>query len=168
MATITLNGRPLHTNGDLPAIGSKAADFTMSRDDLTEIRLNDCLGKSIIMNIFPSLDTPTCAAAMKRFNELAGNHANIEVLCVSADLPFAQKRFCTTERLKNVTPVSTFRNPEFGDNYGIKIVDGPMAGLLARAVVVLDEHGTVIYNQLVHEIADEPDYQAIINCLKLA
>lgn len=166
MSTITLNGMPVNTIGSLPMIGNQAPDFTMTRDDLTEIRLHDCHGKITVLNIFPSLDTSVCAAAMKRFNEIAEGHDNLLVLCISADLPFAQKRFCTAEHLKNVVPVSTFRNTDFGDKYGVSIIDGPLTGLLARAVVVLDENGKVIHTELVKEISQEPNYEAVLRCLK--
>lgn len=163
MTTITLQGNALHTIGTLPAVGTQAPDFTLTRTDLSELRLHDCLGKKTILNIFPSLDTPTCAAAMKRFSEIASAHPELLILCISADLPFAQKRFCVAEHLANVVPVSIFRNTEFGQNYGVRITDGPVAGLLSRAVVVLDEKGKVIYTEQVKELADEPNYQAALS-----
>lgn len=162
MATITLQGNPIHTVSELPAIGTKAPDFILTREDLSEIRLHDCLGKTTVLNIFPSLDTPTCATAMKHFNEIADKHKDLAILCVSADLPFAQKRFCSIEHLKNVMPVSTFRNPAFGKTYGALIIDGPLAGLLSRAIVVIDKNGAVIYTEQVKELADEPNYQAVL------
>lgn len=165
MTTITLKGTPINTIGKLPAIGTQAPDFTMTREDLSEIRLHDCLGKKTILNIFPSLDTPTCATAVKRFNDIANQQPNLIVLCVSADLPFAQKRFCAVEHLKNVVPVSIFRNTDFGKLYGVQIIDGPLAGLLSRAVVVLDEKGKVIYTEQVKELADEPDYTAVLKSI---
>jgi thiol peroxidase len=165
MATITLKGKPIHTIGTLPTVGTQAPAFEMSREDLSEIRLNDCLGKTTVLNIFPSLDTPTCAAAMKRFNEIAEGHKNLIVLCVSSDLPFAQKRFCSIEHLKNVVPVSIFRNTDFGRNYGVVIIDSPLAGLLSRAIVVLDKLGKVIHTEQVQEMSDEPNYQAVLNCI---
>lgn len=164
MATITLQGNTVHTYGDLPIVGSKAPDFEMTKNDLSEIRLSDCLGKCTILNIFPSLDTPTCAMAMKQFNKIAGQHNDVLVLCISADLPFAQKRFCKEEHLKNVVPVSIFRNSDFGKIYGVLITDGPLKGLLSRAVVVIDKHGKISYTEQVKEIAEEPDYQCVINC----
>lgn len=162
MAAITFKGNPTHTIGQLPAVGTKAPDFILTRDDLSEIRLHDCEGKQTILNIFPSLDTPTCAAAMKRFNQIAVGHDNLMVLCVSADLPFAQKRFCTVEHLASVIPVSIFRNTAFGRVYGTLIVDGPLAGLLSRAVIMLDSNGMIIHTEQVPEITEEPDYQSII------
>ena len=165
MTTITLQGSPFHTVGELPAIGSQAPAFIMTRNDLSDITSTDCLGKKVVLSICPSLDTPTCANAAKRFNEIAGDHEDVIVLCVSADLPFAQKRFCSTDNLKNVVPVSIFRNPDFGKKYGVQIIDGPLAGLLARAIIVLDKGGKVVYTEQVQEIADEPDYQAAINAI---
>lgn len=165
MATITLKGSPFQTSGQLPNVGSFAPDFTMTKDDLSEIRLSDCLEKEVVLNIFPSLDTPTCAAAMKMFNQIAEKHKDTLFLCISADLPFAQKRFCAAQHLSNVIPVSIFRNPDFGKHYGVLIQNGPLSGLLARAVVVIDETGKVKYHELVSEIANEPDYQAAISAL---
>lgn len=166
MAEISLNGTPLHTIGSLPVVGSQAPDFTVTNTDLGEIRLKNYLGKKIVLNIFPSLDTQTCASAMIKFNSIANDLNDSLILCISADLPFAQKRFCVAEHLSNVQPVSVFRHPKFGQDYGVTITDGPLAGLLARAVVVLDEHGKVIYTQLVSEITKEPDYQKMLVSLK--
>ena len=165
MAIITLKGQPFNTSGELPMLGSTAPDFIMTREDLSEVRLSDCHGKMVVLNIFPSLDTPTCAAAMKQFNQIASKFPNVMVLCISADLPFAQKRFCKTEHLKNVMPVSIFRNPGFGKNYGLQIADGPLNGLLARAVVVLNKEGNVIHTELVEELANEPNYRAVLDCI---
>ena len=164
MATITLQGDTIHTYGDLPAIGSPAPDFHMTKNDLSEIRLSDCLGKCTVLNIFPSLDTPTCANAMKQFNHIAKQHDDILVLCVSADLPFAQKRFCKEEHLENVVPVSIFRNSDFGKTYGVLMTDGPLTGLLSRAVIVIDKKGNIVHTEQVREIAEEPDYQCVVNC----
>ena len=155
----------MHTVGPLPAIYSQAPDFTVTKTDLGEVHLKNFLGKKIILNIFPSLDTPTCARAMQQFNVLADKHPGILILCVSADLPFAQKRFCAAEHLANVVPVSVFRHPDFGKIYGVSIIDGPLTGLLSRAVVVIDEQGKIIYTQQVREVADEPDYAATMNVL---
>ncbi|RDI43753.1 thiol peroxidase [Aquicella lusitana] len=166
MAEIRLNGEPIHTTGELPPVGAEAPDFTVTKTDLSEIRLKNYLGKKIILNIFPSLDTSTCAAAMRRFNEIASNFKDILILCVSADLPFAQKRFCAAEHLDNVQPVSVFRHPAFGKDYGVTIADGPLAGLLSRAAIVLDEHGKILYKEQVEEITEEPDYSAIVSALK--
>ncbi len=166
MTAITLNGSPIRTMGTLPAIYSQAPDFTVTKMDLGEIHLKNFLGKKIVLNIFPSLDTPTCGRAMQQFNELAASHRDILILCISADLPFAQKRFCAAEHLSNVVPVSVFRHPDFGKIYGVTITDGPLSGLLSRAVVVIDEQGKVTYTQQVKELGDEPDYAAMMSVLK--
>jgi thiol peroxidase len=165
MTTITLMGNPVQTMGTLPEVGNNAPDFTLTKTDLSDITLKECLGKKIILNIFPSVDTPTCAASVRHFNETANKLNNVLILCVSADLPFAQKRFCGAENLTRVLPVSSFRHPEFGKHYGVTIVNGPIAGLLSRAIVVLDEKGKVIYTQQVPEISEEPDYQAVLAVL---
>jgi thiol peroxidase len=158
MAKITLKGNPVNTTGDLPAVGSKAPDFHLTLDNLSDVDLSNYSGKKIIMNIFPSIDTATCAASVRKFNEKANDLANTVVLCISDDLPFAQKRFCGAEGLKNVITLSEMRTKRFGEDYGIRIVDGPLKGLLARSVVIVDEKGNVIYTELVSEIANEPDY----------
>jgi thiol peroxidase len=166
MTTITFQGSPIHTIGELPAIGSQAPAFILTRNDLSDITSADCVGKKVVLNIFPSLDTPICASAVKRFNEIAGDHKDVTVLCVSADLPFAQNRFCSTDNLKNVVPVSVFHHTDFGKKYGVQIIDGPLAGLLSRAVIVLDKDGKVVYTEQVQELADEPNYQAALNAIK--
>lgn len=166
MAIITVNGAPYHTCGNLPAIGSQAPDFTVTKMDLGEVHLKSYLGKKILLNIFPSLDTPTCASGMRRFNEIAKQLPDVLILCVSADLPFAQKRFCTAEKLENVQPVSVFRHRDFGTSYGITIVDEPFTGLLARSVVLIDEKGKVMYTELVKEVSNEANYEAILGQLK--
>lgn len=167
MAHITLKGNPVDTVGDLPAEGSKAPPFTLVRTDLTEVGLRDFEGKRVVLNIFPSVDTPTCASSVRTFNKEASESLrNTVVLCVSADLPFALSRFCGAEGLQNVVTASVFRAPEFGRDYGVLISSGPLAGLLSRAVVVIDESGKVLYTQQVQEIADEPDYQAALDALK--
>ena len=166
MAKITLKGKPINTIGNLPPLGSKIPNFIATKTDLTEIGLNDFQGKKVVLNIFPSLDTATCAMSVRKFNEAANKLKNTVILCVSADLPFAQQRFCGTENLKNVIPLSVFRHQEFGKNYGVTIVDGPLQGLLARAVVIVDEDGKAIYTQQVSEIVDEPDYQAALNTIE--
>lgn len=158
MATITLRGNPIETSGALPRIGSKAPDFLLTGNDLKDVTLKDFAGKTKILNIVPSLDTGICATSTRRFNEEASKLPNIAVLVISNDLPFAQKRFCTTEGLANVTALSELRNREFGEHYGARITTGPMAGLLSRAVIVLDETDTVVYIEQVPEIAQEPDY----------
>jgi thiol peroxidase len=166
MSIVTLKGAPLHTTGTLPPVGSKAPDFTVTKTDLSEIKLKNYLGQKIVLNIFPSLDTSTCASAMMKFNEIAGQFQNVLFLCISADLPFAQKRFCTAAHLENVQPVSVFRHTKFGEDYGVTITDGPLAGLLSRAVVVLDESGNIQYTQQVTEISDEPDYSAVTQTIQ--
>jgi len=158
MATITLRGNPIHTKGELPKIGEKAPDFQLTGNDLKDVSLASFAGKKKILNIVPSLDTAVCATSTRHFNEDAGKLANTVVLVISNDLPFAQKRFCTTEGLANVVPLSELRSRDFGNAYGARISDGPMAGVLSRAVVVIDEHDKVVYTEQVPEIAQEPDY----------
>ncbi|WP_306599755.1 thiol peroxidase [Geothrix sp. 21YS21S-2] len=166
MAQITLKGNPIHTSGDLPKEGSAAPPFTLVRTDLAETALGDFAGRRVVLNIFPSLDTPVCATSLRKFNALAGTLPDTSVLCVSMDLPFASGRFCTAEGLTNLVPASCFRNPAFGEAYGIALVDGPMQGLLARAVVVLDGQGQVLHAELVPEITKEPNYEAAAAVLK--
>lgn len=165
MAQVTLKGNPLHTSGELPKPGAAAPAFILVKTDLSEVSSKDLAGQRVVLNIFPSLDTPTCAASVRAFNVRANEKPNTTILCISADLPFAQKRFCAAEGLDKVVPASTFRNAEFGKAYGTTLVDGPLAGLHARAVVVLDEKGQVIHTQLVPEIAQEPDYNAALAVL---
>jgi len=165
MAKVTLKGNPLNTAGDLPKVGSAAPAFTLVRTDLSEVSAKDLAGQRVVLNIFPSLDTPTCAASVRKFNARANEKPNTTILCVSADLPFAQKRFCGAEGLDNVVPASVFRTPDFGKAYGVTLVDGPMKGLLARAVVVVDGAGKVVHSELVPEIAQEPDYNAALAVL---
>ncbi|APR75358.1 Thiol peroxidase, Tpx-type [Minicystis rosea] len=159
MASIKLRGNSIHTTGELPAVGSKAPDFVLTGGDLKDVSLKDFAGKKKILNIVPSLDTPVCAISTRKFNEEASKLPNTVVLAVSNDLPFAQKRFCTTEGIQNVVPLSELRTRDFGAAYGVRITDGPMAGLLSRAVVVIDENDNVAYTQQVPEIAEEPDYE---------
>ncbi len=166
MAEITLQGNPIHTLGTLPAIGSKAPGFTLVKNDLSEAKLSDYQGKRVVLNIFPSLDTPTCAASVRRFNAEASKLENTVVLCISKDLPFAQARFCGAEGLNNVETLSDFRDGNFGKNYQVEITDGPLAVLESRAVVILDEEGTVVYTQQVPEIVDEPNYDEALAVLK--
>jgi len=168
METIYFKGTPCHTCGSLPYVGDKAPCYNLITKDLKDISCEDYVGKKVVINIFPSLDTPVCAASVRRFNKAASELENTVVLCVSMDLPFAAKRFCTTEGLENVVTGSAFRSPLFGQKYGVMIVDGPFAGLLARAVVVLDEKRNVIYRQMVEEITNEPDYEAALAALKSA
>jgi thiol peroxidase len=158
MAQVTHKGNPIHTNGELPKVGAKAPDFQLTRGDLKDVSLADYKGKKKILNIVPSLDTPTCATSTRKFNEAASKLPNAVVLVVSADLPFAQKRFCTTEGLENVVPLSLMRGKHFAKDYGVFIEDGLLAGITARAVVVIDENDQVTYTQLVPEIGQEPDY----------
>ncbi len=165
MANITFKGQPIHTCGELPKVGEEAPDFTLVRSDLSEAKLSDFRGKYVVLNIFPSLDTGVCAASVRRFNKEAAALKNTVVLCISADLPFAAGRFCTTEGIENVITLSTFRNPSFGEQYGLTIVDGPMKGLLARAVIVVNPEGKIVYKELVPEIAQEPDYNSAINSI---
>ena len=166
MGHITLKGNPVDTVGDLPEVGSKAPAFTVVRTDLNEISLRDFEGRRVILNIFPSVDTPTCAMSVRQFNQQAATARNTVVVCVSADLPFALSRFCGAEGLNNVQAVSVFRSPEFGRDYGVLISTGPLRGLLSRAVVIIDEGGRVLYTQQVPEIADEPDYAAALEALQ--
>lgn len=165
MATITLQGNEFHTSGDLPATGGQAPDFKLAGGDLKDVSLADFAGKKKVLNIFPSIDTPTCAMSTRRFNEKGEGRDDAVFLMVSADLPFAASRFCTTEGLQRVKTLSTFRNQDFAEDYGVRITDGPMAGLCARAVVVLDADNQVVHAELVQEIADEPDYDAALKAL---
>ena len=165
MAQVTLQGNPAQTVGELPAIGQTAPDFTLVDKDLKEITLKDFTGQKVVLNIFPSVDTPTCAMSVRRFNAEIGKQENAVAVCASMDLPFAHTRFCGAEGLEKVVSASAFRNPEFGEHYGVRLEDGPFDGLFARAVVVIDERGRVAYNQLVAEIADEPDYEAALQAL---
>lgn len=166
METIYFKGTPCHTYGTLPYVGDKAPCYHLVTPELKEITCEEYDGKRVVLNIFPSLDTAVCATSVRRFNKEAAELENTVVLCVSMDLPFAAKRFCTAEGIENVTAASAFRAPLFAQKFGVMIVDGPLAGLLARAVLVLDEDRNVIYRQLVEEITDEPDYQAAIDVLK--
>lgn len=167
METIYFSGTPCHTYGNVPAAGDPAPDFKLTGTDLSDITLETFRGKRLVLNVFPSLDTPVCALSVRRFNKEATSMVNTRVLCVSMDLPFAQQRFCTAEGVDGVVMGSAFRSPEFGEKYGLQIVDGPLAGLLARAVLVIDENGKVIYRELVPEITNEPDYVAALSTLKL-
>ena len=167
MATVTLKGNPVTIGGNLPAPGQTAPDFHLADAKRNLLSLADFSGKRKVLNIFPSVDTPTCATSVRTFNKQASGLDNTVVLCISADLPFAQSRFCGAEGLENVVTLSTFRDTaKFSKDYGVQIVDSSLAGLCARAVVVLDEHNKVLHSQLVGEIADEPDYAAAIAALK--
>jgi thioredoxin-dependent peroxiredoxin len=163
MAQITLRGNQINTVGELPAVGSQAPGFTLTGTDLGELSSSQFNGTPVVLNIFPSIDTPVCATSVRTFNERAAG-GGVSVLCISKDLPFAQKRFCGAERIENVTTASAFRDG-FGEDYGVTIVDGPMAGLLARAIVVIGADGNVAYTELVPEIAQEPDYDAALAAL---
>ena len=165
MATVTLGGNPIHTSGELPQVGSKLVDFKLIKNDLSVATLADFAGKKLVLNIFPSIDTGTCATSVRKFNESASALENTTVLCISRDLPFAQKRFCGAEGLENVINLSDFKSGSFGKDYGLEITDGVLAGLHSRVVLVVDENGTVTYTQQVPEIADEPNYDAAIAAL---
>ena len=166
MASVTLKGNPVTLNGELPEVGSQAPDFSLVGADLGDVSLARFRGKKKILSIVPSLDTPTCATSTRRFNQEAGKLPDTVVLVISADLPFASKRFCTTEGLDNVHTLSMMRAKHFAKDYGVLITDGPLAGITARAIVVLDEGDRVVYTQLVSEIGDEPDYQAALAALE--
>ncbi len=158
MAKITLKGSPVTTSGDLPKVGAPAPAFSLVKTDLSTVTNQDFAGKMVVLNIFPSIDTGTCATSVRTFNKNAAAYPNAVVLCVSKDLPFAHKRFCGAEGIDKVHAVSAFRGPDFGRDYGVTIMDGPLAGLLARAVVVIDQKGEVVHTELVSEIANEPSY----------
>ena len=165
MASITLGGNPIHTNGDLPKTGNKAPEFSLTKNDLSTVTLADYAGSKLVLNIFPSVDTGTCAASVRKFNESASKLENTKVLCISRDLPFAQARFCGAEGLANVESLSDFRDGNFGKNYGLEIADSAFAGLHSRVVIVLDENGLVKYSEQVPEIANEPNYEAALASL---
>lgn len=166
MAKITLKGNAIETCGTLPAKASAAPPFTLVKTDLSEVTLADYKGKKVVLNIFPSIDTPVCAASVRHFNKTAGESTNTAVLCISADLPFAHSRFCETDGLKNVESLSVFRSPTFGTDYGVTITTGPIAGLLSRAIVIIDGDGKVVYTEQVPEITQEPNYDAALTALK--
>ena len=158
MAEIKLKGNSINTTGNLPKVGESAPTFTLTKTDLSDVTNKDFVGKRVVLNIFPSIDTAVCASSVRKFNAEASKIANTVVLCVSTDMPFALGRFCGAEGLKDVIPVSELRKREFGENYGVRIVDGPLAGVFSRAVVVLDESSKVVYTEQVPEITQEPDY----------
>ncbi|NSW95279.1 MAG: thiol peroxidase [Bacteroidales bacterium] len=162
MARITFKGNPVNTSGELPLKGTFAQDFTLVKSDLSNLSLSELKGKKILINIFPSLDTSVCATSVRKFNQLASEKPDVIILAVSKDLPFAHNRFCSTEGIKNVITLSGFRDTGFGKAYGIEMTDGPLKGLYARSVVIVDENGKVIYTQLVPEIAQEPDYDSAL------
>jgi len=165
MATVTLRGTPVQTSGELPAKGSKAPDFKLVNPDLKDVTLADFAGKKKILNIYPSVDTPVCATSTRKFNEKASSMKDAVVICIAADLPFAFRRFCGAEGLSNVQTLSLMRGREFGKAYGVELTNGPMAGLLARAIVVLDKDNKVTHTELVPEIAQEPNYDAALKAL---
>ncbi|WP_321354814.1 thiol peroxidase [Pseudomonas extremaustralis] len=166
MAQVTLRGNPVQVEGELPTVGTQAPDFTLTAGDLSDATLATFAGKRKVLNIFPSVDTPTCATSVRKFNAQANEVTNTVVLCISSDLPFAQKRFCGTEGLDNVLNLSDFRNADFAVDYGVSIADGPLRALTARAVVVLDENNNVLHSELVPEIGQEPNYEAALAVLK--
>ena len=165
MAQVTLKGNPIKTSGELPKIGAKAPDFKLTATDLSTKSLSDFSGSKVVLNIFPSLDTPTCAASVRQFNQEASELKNTKVLCISHDLPFAHKRFCSTEGLENVISLSDYKDGSFGKDYGLNFIDGPLEALHSRCVVVLDENGVVLHTEQVEEIADEPNYKAALVAL---
>ena len=164
MAEVTLGGNPVHTSGDLPSVGGAAPAYTLTGADLGDISAADLVGKTVVLNIFPSVDTPTCATSVRTFNERAADLDDTVVLCVSADLPFALGRFCGAEGIENVKTASTFRS-SFGEDYGVTLTDGKLAGVLARAIVVVGPDGNVKHTELVGEIAMEPNYDAALGAL---
>ncbi len=166
MATTNLRGNPVKTSGPLPRIGVKAKDFLLTGNDMHDKTLADFKGKKILLNIFPSVDTPVCAMSVRKFNAEAASVKNAVILCVSRDLPFALSRFCGAEGIKNVITLSELRNRDFGSNYGLEMVSGPMAGMLARAVVIIDAAGKVAYRELVDDITHEPNYAVALKELK--
>ena len=166
MASITLGGNPINTSGTLPNIGTNAPDFKLVKTDLSLASLADFQGSRLVLNIFPSIDTGTCATSVRTFNAKASSLENTKVLCISRDLPFAQKRFCGAEGLENVINLSDFNTGSFGKDYGLEITDSVLAGLHSRVVIVLDENGKIIYTEQVNEIADEPNYEAALSALE--
>lgn len=162
MATVTLNGDEVRISGELPEIGTRAPDFELVDKTLQDTTLSEFRGSTVLMNVFPSLDTAVCAMSVRRFNSDAAGLPGVKVLCISADLPFAHGRFCETEGIENVINLSCFRSPDFAGDYGLGIMEGPLRGLLARAVLVVDPNGVVVYRQLVPEISSEPDYEDVL------
>lgn len=165
MASITLKGNPVSTTGNLPQTGNAASDFQLVKTDLSTVSLSDFKGKRLVLNIFPSIDTPTCATSVRTFNKKAGGLDNTVVLCISRDLPFAQARFCGAEGIENVMTLSDFRDGKFGKDYGLEITDSPLKGLHSRAVVVIDQNGKILYTEQVSEITEEPDYEKALSSL---
>jgi thiol peroxidase len=165
MAELKFKGNPIHTNGNLPQVGQKAPEFTLVKNDLSRTSLSEYAGKRVVLNIFPSIDTGVCATSVRKFNEQAANLDNTVVLCVSKDLPFANGRFCGAEGISNVVTLSDFDGGVFGTNYEAQMIDGPLKGLLARSIVVVNENGDVIHTELVDDIVNEPNYDAVLNVL---
>ncbi|WP_413512141.1 thiol peroxidase [Myroides odoratus] len=165
MATVTLKNNPFHTLGELPSVQTVAPNFELVATDLSTKKLSDFAGKKVVLNIFPSIDTPTCAVSVRTFNQKAAQLANTIVLCISKDLPFAQTRFCGAEGIENVILLSDFRDGSFGKAYGLTFVDGPLEGLLSRSIVVIDETGSVVYTEQVAETANEPNYELALAAL---
>lgn len=166
MAKVTFKGNPVNTVGNLPSVGATAPDFKLTKSDLSDVSLKDFSGKKVVLNIFPSIDTPVCQASVRKFNQEASKLGNTVVVCVSKDLPFAHSRFCGAEGIKNVVSTSELRNTSFGESYGVRIAEGALAGLFSRAVVVVNEKGQVSYTELVPEIAQEPNYSNALSALK--
>lgn len=166
MATVTLKGNTIETSGNLPKTGSKAPDFKLTATDLSTKTLSDFKGHRLVLNIFPSIDTGTCAQSVRQFNKEASELKNTKVLCISKDLPFAHSRFCGAEGLDNVVSLSDFKNGNFGKTYGVTFITGPLEGLLSRSVVVIDEHGNITYTEQVNETVNEPNYAAALQVLK--
>jgi len=166
MTTTNFKGSPVKISGDFVKVGDMASDFSLVKQDLSSLSLSELKGKNVVLNIFPSLDTDVCATSVRKFNKLAAGMSDTVVLAISKDLPFAQGRFCTTEGIENVIPLSDFRSSDFDENYGLLMEDGPLQGLLARSVVVIDKTGKVIYTELVPEITQEPDYEKALAALK--
>ncbi|MDH5477638.1 MAG: thiol peroxidase [Nitrospinota bacterium] len=166
MSKITLKGNPVNTCGALPAVGSKAPDFLLTKSDLSDVSLKNYAGKNLVINIFPSVDTAVCAASVRRFNKDITSVPDTVCLCVSLDLPFAHKRFCAAEGIENVDTSTELRERKFGEDYGVRMVDGPLAGLLSRAVVIVGKDGNVVYTQQVPDITEEPDYEKALAALK--
>lgn len=166
METLYFNGQECHTYGTIPSVGQTAPSFNLTGADLSPVKLENYAGKNVVLNIFPSLDTAVCARSVRKFNEEASTLEDTVVLCISMDLPFAMARFCTLEGLKDVVPASAFRSPEFSKEYGVQIVDGPLAGLLARVVLIVGKDGKITFRDVVSEITHEPDYEAAMNVLK--
>jgi thiol peroxidase len=167
MAKITLGGNAVHTSGDMPKIGQQAPDFKLTSSDLQDVSLSNFAGKKLVLNVFPSIDTQVCAASVRMFSKAATTLENTVVLHISRDLPFAHKRFCATEGLQNVVSLAEYKDQQFGPTYGLDMIDGKFAGLLSRAVLVIDEKGKVLYTEQVPEIGEEPDYDAALAALKI-